>query len=112
MVAWSNRGDHCSVGPAFASDAWSVRPLESPVGEWKVSLEDVLETIEEFGKASLDLIAWEFSVPVEAVADSWEHAVEAGLLRPVGTADSAGEQMYVIATPGRVAARASAYRPA
>ena len=75
-----------------------------------VSLEDVLETVEEFGSASLDLIAWEFSVQVEALAGLWGHAVEAGMLHPVGTSDSAGEQMYAVATAGHVAQRASAQR--
>jgi hypothetical protein len=103
--------DHDSgMAPSFASEAVSVRPLESPVGECPVSLEDVLETVEEFGSASLDLIAWEFSVPAAELAAVWDQAVGEGLLRLVGSLKGAGEQMYAIATPGHVAQRTSAHR--
>jgi hypothetical protein len=76
-----------------------------------VSLEDVLQTVEEFGSASLDLIAWEFSVPVAELTEIWDQAVGAGLLRLVGSRNGAGEQMYAVATPGHVASqRTSAHR--
>jgi hypothetical protein len=96
---------------AFASQA-AVRRLESATGDCTVSLEDVLETVEEFGSASLDLIAWEFSVPVAELTELWDHAVGAGLLRPVGSSQGTGEQMYAIALPGHAAQRTSAHRPA
>jgi hypothetical protein len=99
------------VVPAFASKV-AVRPLASPVGDCIVSLDDVLETVEEFGSASLDLIAWEFSVPVAELTELWDQVVGAGLLRPVGSSQGTGEQMYAIATPGRAAQRTSAHRPA
>ena len=98
--------------PALTCEAVAVRPLESPEGESAVSLEDVLETVEEFGSASLGLIAWEFSVPVTDLVELWDQAVGAGLLRPVGSRDGAGEQMYATATPGHVAQRTSAHRDA
>jgi hypothetical protein len=112
MVRSSSCSDHSYVVPALASEAVSDRPRESAVGEWAVSLEDVLETVEEFGSASLDLIAWEFSVPVAELAELWDQAVGAGLLRLAGSRDGAGEQMYARATPGHVAQRTSAYRTA
>jgi hypothetical protein len=99
------------VAPEFASNALA-RPLDSALDECAVSLEDVLQTVEEFGSASLDLIAWEFSVPVADLSELWDQAVGAGLLRPVGICEGAGEQMYVIAAPGHVAQRASAHRSA
>lgn len=98
--------------PAFASQAAKVRSLESSADAYTVSIEDILETVEEFGSASLDLIAWEFSVPVADLAELWDQAVGAGWLRPVGTSQGAGEQMYAIATPGHAAQRTSANRSA
>jgi hypothetical protein len=103
-------GNHFCVVPAVASDAVVVRPLESPVGDCTVSLEDILETVEEFGSASLDLVAWEFSVPVAELTERWDQAVGAQLLRPAGTSQGAGEQMYEVAKPGHMALRTSAHR--
>ena len=47
-------------------------------------LEEILETVREFGAASLGLVAWELSLPEEDLAPAWAHAIRTGLLRPVG----------------------------
>jgi len=84
--------------------------LESFDHEGAVTLEDVLETVGEFGSASLNLVAWEFSISESELMGVWDLAVGAGLLRSVGLSKSTGEQMYALATPGRQPVRASAHR--
>jgi predicted Rdx family selenoprotein len=76
-----------------------------------VTLEEVLETVGEFGMASQDLVAWEFAVDGSELATVWDQAVGEGLLRPVKGRDETGEQMYVLAAPGASLVRASAHRP-
>jgi hypothetical protein len=75
--------------------------LEPLAREGAVTLEDVLETVGEFGSASLDLVAWEFSISESELMGVWDLAVGARLLRSVGLSKGTGEQMYVLATPGR-----------
>jgi hypothetical protein len=65
-----------------------------------VTLEDVLETVGEFGMASRDLVAWEFALDEGELAEVWDQAVGEGLLRPVAGRDGTGEQMYVLGAPG------------
>ena|ERR1700685_4354637 len=95
----------CGVSPQL------VRDVTADVGSWTdtleslahqgVTLEDVLETVGEFGSASLDLVAWEFSISESELMGVWDLAVGAGLLRSVGLSRGTGEQMYALATPGR-----------
>jgi hypothetical protein len=47
-------------------------------------LGEVLETVREFGAASLGLVAWELSLAEEDLAPAWSYAILNGLLRPVG----------------------------
>jgi hypothetical protein len=75
-----------------------------------VTLEEVLETVSEFGQASRDLVAWEFALDGGELAGVWDQAVGEGLLRPVVELGGTGEQMYALAAPGHVPARASAHR--
>ena len=74
-----------------------------------VTLEQVLETVGEFGEASRDLVAWEFALDGGELAGVWDQAVGEGLLRPVVGLGGTGEQMYALAAPGQVPARASAH---
>ena len=69
-------------------------------------LEEVLETVREFGAASLGLVAWELSRPEEELAPAWAYAVRTGLLLQVGdgahaAADDGSEAAYRLATDDR-----------
>jgi hypothetical protein len=73
-------------------------------------LEEILDTVREFGAASLGLVAWELSLSEEELAPAWAHAIRTGLLRPVGAgmhapAVVAGETTYTLATEAREPAR-------
>ena len=66
-------------------------------------LDEILKTVQEFGAASLGLVAWELSLPEEELAPAWAHAIRTGLLRPVGAgghapAVGAGETSYTLAS--------------
>jgi hypothetical protein len=47
-----------------------------------VRLDEVLGVVAEFGQASLELVAWELGVPIEAVHPLWRRALDEGLLGP------------------------------
>ena len=73
-------------------------------------LEEILDTVQEFGAASLGLVAWELSLPEEELAPAWAHAIRTGLLRPVGAgmhapAGDEPEATYMLATGDCQAAR-------
>jgi hypothetical protein len=59
-----------------------------------VGLDDVLETVQEFGAASLELVAWEFCLAADALEGVWRQAVQRGLISPVGRCPSTGELMF------------------
>lgn len=66
-------------------------------------LDETLETVREFGAASLGLVAWELSLGEEELEPAWAYAIRNGLLRPVGagmhaTASDAAETPYRLAT--------------
>jgi hypothetical protein len=66
-------------------------------------LDEILETVREFGAASLGLVAWELSLEEEELAPAWAYAIQSGLLWPVGagmhaTASDAAETPYTLAT--------------
>jgi hypothetical protein len=106
-MARTARAKHdCGVSPQPACDVTAdvgsfTDTLESLDHEGTVTLEDVLETVGEFGTASLDLVAWEFSISKSELMGVWDLAVGARLLRSVGLSKGTGEQMYALATPGR-----------
>jgi hypothetical protein len=69
-------------------------------------LDEILDTVREFGAASLGLVAWELSLPEEELAPAWAYAIRTGLLRPVGAglhapADDEAETNYMLATEDR-----------
>jgi hypothetical protein len=46
----------------------------------QVAVKDVLRVIDEFGEASIGLIAWELITDAAAVHRAWEDALERGLI--------------------------------
>jgi hypothetical protein len=98
--------DASGVSPQPARDTVadtrsSTATLEPPVCDGAITLEEILETVREFGSASLGLVAWEFSLDDSELIGVWDLAVGEGLLRLVGHSQGTGEQMYALATPGR-----------
>ncbi len=72
-------------------------------------LDEILDTVQEFGAASLGLVAWELSLSEEELAPAWAHAIRTGLLAPVGAGMHApvgggAEMDYMLATDDRKAA--------
>ena len=55
--------------------------MVSAVAPW---LAELLETVEEFGTASVELVAWELSLPEAALASARDHAIAHGLIEVVG----------------------------
>jgi hypothetical protein len=102
-MAWASP---CDVPATNASLAPAPNSLTD---EGAVTLEEVLETVSEFGEASRDLVAWEFALDGGELTGVWDQAVGEGLLRPVVKPGGTGEQMYALAAPGHVPARASAH---
>jgi hypothetical protein len=62
-----------------------------------VGLEDVVETVREFGVASIELVAWELSLPTSSIDPSWTRAVERRLITEVGSDPGTGESMFTLA---------------
>jgi hypothetical protein len=62
--------------------------------EW---LPEVLETIGEFGEASIGLVAWELCLPEQALAAAWGQATAQELIEPTDCSPETGEQMYRLA---------------
>jgi hypothetical protein len=77
-------------GPDQSGTGTANKPL-------RVDLEAVVETIEEFGSASIELVAWELSLPTESVDGVWERAVERHLIEKVGDCPATGESMFALA---------------
>jgi hypothetical protein len=71
-----------------------------------VSLQRVLEVVAEFddfGGASLGLVAWELSGSEEQVAPGWEQAISHGLVTPAGR--DRHEQLWRLSLAGWAAVR-------
>jgi hypothetical protein len=62
-----------------------------PRHDW---LPEILETVGEFGSASLALVAWELSLGEDELAGTWERAIALRLLEAVGPEPDTGEYMY------------------
>ena len=81
---------------ARRSDAVSVR-----------SLLDVMADFDQFGGASLELVAWELSIEESAVTAAWSGAIADGLLKRSGIDEVPGEDMWRLTTGGRRAYESS-----
>jgi DNA-binding PadR family transcriptional regulator len=68
--------------------------------EAKIDLLDALETVEEFGSSSLELLAWEFSMEPADLWPLWRDAVAEQLLERVEV-DPAGEEIYRLTALGQ-----------
>ncbi len=62
-------------------------------------LDDVLEAIEQFGVASIGLVAWEFFVTEEELVPAWRDATILGLVERVGRCPYTREPMYRLTRP-------------
>jgi hypothetical protein len=81
---------------------------EGQVGNISVQqLLEVLARFDEFGGASLSLVAWELFVGEHDIQSAWEHAITEGWLKPArrGQADDDDETLYRLTPTGRAAAR-------
>jgi hypothetical protein len=65
-------------------------------------LDDVLDTIAEFGAASIDLVAWELCLPVQALVPAWRQAVCERLIEEAGRCRETAELQYrLVSLPAR-----------
>ena len=62
-------------------------------------LTDVLEVIEQFGLASIGLVAWELFLDEEDLVPAWRDLAAAGLLERVGRCPYTREPMYRLSAP-------------
>jgi DNA-binding PadR family transcriptional regulator len=65
------------------------------------SVLDVLADFDQFGGASLELVAWELDVDESAVSAAWSQAIDDGLLEQSGTDHVLGEKMWRLSDKGR-----------
>lgn len=66
-----------------------------------VDLVDVLDTVAEFRSASVELVAWEFDVPVSAIERPWRIAVDSALLQRSDLHLRTGEAMFELTPRGQ-----------
>lgn len=62
---------------------------------------DVVYDFDEFGGASLGLVAWELGVAEADVEPGWEQAIRRGLLAPAGVDELHHEQMWRLSQRAR-----------
>lgn len=63
----------------------------STVARW---LPELLETLAEFGTASLDLVAWELSLSEAALVSAKDQAIAQGLIEVAGRESGTGAETY------------------
>jgi DNA-binding PadR family transcriptional regulator len=78
----------------------SREPRQLPPGA-KLSVEALLQVIEEFAEASLELVSWELSMSEEEVAAMWEFALAEGFIEETRFDAVHEEQMARLARRGR-----------
>jgi hypothetical protein len=71
----------------------------------RFDLRALLEAVEQFGSASLGLLAWEFMLAEVVLEPAWQLALKERLLRPVGHDPPTGEPMYTLTLHGRARLR-------
>jgi hypothetical protein len=69
------------------------------------SLLDVIADFDQFAEASLELVAWEPSIPESAVSAAWWRAIADGLPERSGTDEVHGEETWRLTTRGIAHAR-------
>jgi hypothetical protein len=63
----------------------------------EISVERLLEVMrdfDEFGGASIELVAWELGSPVSDLSTAWAQAIADGLLEPAGLDSVFGEPLW------------------
>lgn len=60
-------------------------------------LGELLNTVAEFGSASLGLVAWELCLPEQALRRAWKQALREGLIIEDRPDAETGERMYRLA---------------
>ncbi len=60
-------------------------------------LSEMLDTIAEFGDASIGLVAWELSLPEDALDAAWAQALEVGLIEASRRCSQTSELMFRLA---------------
>lgn len=78
--------------PAASSTAMSIPELTAAHPAWT---EEVLAKIDELEMASIELVAWELSLPPEVVKPAWSAAVDRGELAPFEVCRETGELLCV-----------------
>jgi hypothetical protein len=54
----------------------------------------LMQDFEEFGGASIELVAWELGEPASRINEAWSKAVTEGLLEPAGVDSVFGEPLW------------------
>jgi hypothetical protein len=54
----------------------------------------VMRDFDEFGGASLELVAWELGEPPSRISAAWTKAVDEGVLEPAGVDSVFGEPLW------------------
>jgi hypothetical protein len=65
--------------------------MAAAVAPW---LPELLDTLEEFGAASLELVAWELSLSEAELVSARDQAVAQGLIEVAGSDTGSGEETY------------------
>jgi hypothetical protein len=73
-----------------------------------LSVSEVVETVGEFGTASIGLLAWEYFLDPADVSPAFNEAASAGMLEPVRIDAETGEQMFSVTASGRMFVRTMA----
>lgn len=69
--------------------------MESPEVPW---LREFLQTVHEFGRASLGLVAWELSLAEDLLQPALQYAVTGGLLVDPAPSPQTGELEYALSS--------------
>jgi len=54
----------------------------------------VMRDFDEFGGASIELVAWELGQPSSLLTGAWSQAIASGVLEPAGTDSIFGEPVW------------------
>ncbi len=68
----------------------------------EIAVREVVETVKEFGVASLELVACELSLSHASVTPTWSQAVERRLIRQIGHCKESGERLFAVTPVGAI----------